>query len=522
MKTRNIFRTFSLLIALLSLLTLSSCRQAKTEKKEGSASLTQAERLGFPAGRKVLILHADDAGMCREANEAIQFLLEHDYIQSTSVMAPCPAAGAMLAWAVDHPWEDVGMHLTLTSEWKTWRWGPVSNPDSVPGLLDKEGKLWHDVPEVVEHATAGEVEREIRAQIDKAIALGHRPTHIDTHMGTLYAKAEFAEKFLQVAAGYNIPANAIDMSDPQVVEHFREAGYPITKKMVSYMNQYPLPKLDFFASAPGGDTYKEKKQNFMNLVRALKPGLTEIIFHPSVESDNLKSITNSWQQRVWEYKMFSDPEMIRFFKEEGIIFTNWIEIMKRFKGEDTKEPQADAEGWIPLFNGKDLEGWFVRGEARWKVVDGVLTGETEGGQGHLYSEAVAGDLEVKGMFRLDNLGGGANSGLYFRANPPEDNPEGFPRGYEAQICNNQKAFTGWLWKPGTPTGPATKLLTKDGEWFPMRVRAVGDSIRIWVKDQLVMTYLDDEYKKGHFAIQCHNKGMRIEAKELYYRNLSAK
>jgi len=330
MKTRNIFRAFSLLIALLSLLTLSSCRQAKTEKKEGTASLTQAERLGFPAGRKVLILHADDAGMCREANEAIQFLLEHDYIQSTAVMAPCPYADAMLAWAVAHPGKDVGMHLTLTSEWETWRWGPVSDPDSVPGLIDKEGKLWHEVPGVVLHASADEVEREIRAQIDKAIALGHRPTHIDTHMGTLYARAEYAKRFLQVAVDYNIPANAIDMSDPEVVKHFRKAGYPITKKMVRYMNRYPLPKLDFFASAPKGNTYEEKKQNFMNLVRSLKPGLTEIIFHPAVESDTLKEITHSWQQRVWEYQMFSDPEMIRFFKDENIIFTNWIGIMERF------------------------------------------------------------------------------------------------------------------------------------------------------------------------------------------------
>ena len=96
------------------------------------------------------------------------------------------------------------------------------------------------------------------------------------------------------------------------------------------MNSYPLPKLDFFASAPKGNTYEEKKQNFMNLVRSLKPGLTEIIFHPAVESDTLKEITHSWQQRVWEYQMFSDPEMIRFFKDENIIFTNWIGIMERF------------------------------------------------------------------------------------------------------------------------------------------------------------------------------------------------
>ena len=173
--------------------------------------------------------------------------------------------------------------------------------------------------------------------------------------------------------------------------------------------------------------------------------------------------------------------------------------------------------WIPLFNGKDLTGWTVRGDAEWKVENGTIIGQN--GKGHLYAAPVLKDLEVRGEFRVSNLGGGANSGLYFRANEPKDNPDGFPRGYEAQICNSQEAYTGWLWKPGTPTGKATALLTKDGEWFDMKVRAVGDSINIWVKGQLVMSYRDNEYKEGKFAIQCHNKGMSIEAKNLYYRKL---
>lgn len=173
--------------------------------------------------------------------------------------------------------------------------------------------------------------------------------------------------------------------------------------------------------------------------------------------------------------------------------------------------------WISLFNGKDLDGWTIKGKAGWKVENGILIGE--GNRGHIYCGPELTNLEVKGMFRLVDLGGGSNSGLYFRANPPKDNPDGFPIGYEAQICHNQEAHTGWLWKPGTPTGKATALLTKDNEWFEMRVKAEGTHIQIWVKDQLVMTYDDDEFKSGRFAIQCHNAGMRIEAKDLYYRAL---
>jgi hypothetical protein len=174
--------------------------------------------------------------------------------------------------------------------------------------------------------------------------------------------------------------------------------------------------------------------------------------------------------------------------------------------------------WISLFNGKDLGGWTVRGKAAWCVQDGVLVGV--GGMGHIYTDAIASDFELKGTFRVTEQGSKANSGLYFRANPPAENPDGYPRGYEAQICNSHDAYTGWLWKPGKPTGKATERLTKDGEWFNYRVRAVGDHIEFWINDKLVMTHDDAEYKTGHFAIQGHNPGMKIEARDLYCRDLS--
>ena len=184
------------------------------------------------------------------------------------------------------------------------------------------------------------------------------------------------------------------------------------------------------------------------------------------------------------------------------------------KEAQNETPLTDAE-WVPLFNGENLDGWFVRGAAKWEAVGGVLKGTD--GMGHIYADPVLTDLEVKGEFRVSANG---NSGLYFRCNPPEDNPDGFPRGYEAQIDNHADAHTGWLWKPGTPTAKAEALITEDGQWFSMRVRAVGEHIQIWVNDQPMTQYHDSEYKSGHFAIQGHNPGMTIEARELYYRDLS--
>ncbi|MCK3682816.1 polysaccharide deacetylase family protein [Maribellus sp. YY47] len=292
---------------------------------------TNAEKLGFPKGQKILLLHCDDAGMCEEANIAVQSYVLKGDINSAAVMMPCPNAEEMVEWAIKHPKVDIGVHLTLTSEWKTYRWGPLTDPAKVPGLVDPHGKLWPEVPDVVMHASAKEVETEIRSQIDKMIQLGHRPSHIDTHMGTLYGSAEYVRVFMKVAEEYGIPANAIDLSNPEVAEYYKKVGYPITEDVIDILNDYSLPKLDNFSSVPNGKTYKEKRANFFKLAQSLKPGLTEIIFHPSIVTENMKTITNSWEQRGWEAEMFSDPVVKQFFADNNIELTNWTEIMKRFK-----------------------------------------------------------------------------------------------------------------------------------------------------------------------------------------------
>ena len=301
--------------------------QKKTDAVE--AKITNAEKLGFPAGSKVILLHCDDAGMCDEANIAVRNYFESGDLRSAAVMVPCPYAMELVDWAKTQDLPDVGVHLTLTSEWKSYRWGPVSDPAKVPGLIDPEGRMWHDVPEVVSHASAAEVETEVRAQVDRVIAAGFTPSHIDTHMGTMYASLDYLKVFLKIAEEYKIPANAIDLSDTAIAENFRKAGYPITNDVVELLNKYSLPKLDNFSSVPDGDTYENKRDNFFVLLKSLGPGLTEIIFHPSVETENLKSITGSWQQRVWEAQLFSDPVVKEFFETNGILITTWREVMKR-------------------------------------------------------------------------------------------------------------------------------------------------------------------------------------------------
>ena len=310
--------------ALITSLILAGCTSDK--------SVTNAEKLGYPAGSKVILLHCDDAGMCEEANTAVAHYFETGDINSAAVMVPCPYAEELVEWAKTQDSPDIGIHLTLTSEWKDYRWGPVSDSALVPGLIDPEGKMWHDVPDVVIHATAEEVETEVRAQIDKVLAMGFTPTHIDTHMGTLYGTTDYLKVFLKMANEYKLPANAIDLSDPKIAEYFKQAGYPIDEEVVGLLDDYTLPKLDFFSSVPEGKTYEEKRDNFFNLLNSLEPGLTEIIFHPSVETENLKTIMGPWEQRVWEARLFSDPVVKEFLEENNIIITTWKEIMKRHGG----------------------------------------------------------------------------------------------------------------------------------------------------------------------------------------------
>jgi predicted glycoside hydrolase/deacetylase ChbG (UPF0249 family) len=316
---KKLFRISMLLLAVFSL------NFAVAQEK-----LTNAEKLGFPKGKKILLLHCDDAGMCEEANIAVQSYILKGDVLSAAVMMPCPNAEEMVEWAKKHPTSDIGVHLTLTSEWKKYRWTTLTDPKKVPGLIDPEGKMWPEVMDVVTHASAKEVETEIHAQIDKMIKMGYKPSHIDTHMGTLYGSSEYAKVFFETAVKYNIPANAIDLSNKEVADYYRAAGYPINDEMIKFLEIYPLPKLDNFTSAPDGKSYENKRENFIKLVQSLKPGLTEIIFHPSILTENLKSFTGSAQQRAWEAQLFSDPVMKQFFKDNDIELTTWTEIMKRF------------------------------------------------------------------------------------------------------------------------------------------------------------------------------------------------
>jgi chitin disaccharide deacetylase len=172
-------------VTILTLLIIAVCN---------GQDITYAEKLGFPKGSKVLILHVDDVGMSWDSNEGAITALEKGVATSLSIMMPCPWVPGFVHYMKQHSHIDAGLHLTLTSEWKDYRWRGLSSKAETPGLYDSEGVLWASVNDVVAHASAQEVRKEIDAQIALARQMGFEPTHLDSHMGTLFATPQFMEQ----------------------------------------------------------------------------------------------------------------------------------------------------------------------------------------------------------------------------------------------------------------------------------------------------------------------------------------
>src|SRR2546423_1183455 len=193
------FGSSALLLGLATALLLSACAA------EGADQSSLAERLGYKAADKLLIINGDDCGMCHAANMATIECLEKGLMRSATIMVPCPWFPEIAAYAKAHPESDFGIHLCHTSEWSKYRWGPVADREKVPGLLDPDGYLWHEVPDVYAHATPEEALVEGRAQIRRALAAGIDVTHLDSHMGTLQLDPRYLKMYLQLATEFNVP-----------------------------------------------------------------------------------------------------------------------------------------------------------------------------------------------------------------------------------------------------------------------------------------------------------------------------
>ncbi len=303
------FRSVTAAFALLFLAILSVTAQTKTV----------AERLGYPANAKLLILHADDLGVARSVDAASFAALDKKAVTSASVMVPCPWLTEVAAYSKDHPDADFGLHLTLTSEWKTYRWSSVEAKDKVPSLYDLDGYLWKDATLAAGHIKPGEAEREIRAQIERALSLGIRPTHLDSHMGTFFATPALFAVFAKVAHDYKLPFLAVKVSDER-------------NKLLALLTERDIV-LDSLVMAGAAVRPEAWEEFYAEAIRNLKPGLTEIIVHLGYDDAELRAVMEehpdygaAWRQR--DFDVVTSPDFKKLLDENHVILIGWKDLKK--------------------------------------------------------------------------------------------------------------------------------------------------------------------------------------------------
>jgi hypothetical protein len=304
---------------------------------------TYAERLGFPRGARVIILHVDDAGMSFDSNKGVEEALEKGIASSTSVMMTCSWVPGFVHYLKQHPNTDAGLHLTLTSEWKDYRWVPLSGKPKVPGLVDTEGDLWPDVADVVKHATADEVEIEVRAQIERALSMGFQPTHLDSHMGTLFASPAYMDRYIKIGIEYQIPVMfpaghnsliqpqmkflGVNIKDIQLIgKKIWDAGLPVLDDLHNLSYDWKLPA----GVEPTREHWKNfKTEKYIETFKLLKPGVTMVIMHCTAPSEVFQYISDSGPLREADLMAMEDPALKDFIQKEGIIITTWRELKQR-------------------------------------------------------------------------------------------------------------------------------------------------------------------------------------------------
>ena len=286
-----------------------------------------AERLGYPAGTKLLILHADDLGVAHAENQASFAALQAGPVNSASIMVPCPWLPEVARFARATPGVDLGLHLTLTSEWRDYKWSPTAPRDSVSSLVDSLGYFYDNCADMAKYARLGDIERELRAQIQKALAMGIRPTHLDSHMGCLFFNVEHPEYlalYLRLGREFGIPA----MIAQNMIEQFPET----LRKVVG-------PKdlvVDNVVTAAPEDFKNGMAAYYERTLRGLKPGINVLLMHLAYQGAEMEGVAvehpdwgAEWRQADFDY--FSSEACRKTLAETGIRLITWREVGQLMK-----------------------------------------------------------------------------------------------------------------------------------------------------------------------------------------------
>lgn len=278
-----------------------------------------SEMLNYPSDTKWLIVHADDLGMAHSVNKASFDALEGRSVSSASIMVPCPWFKEAIARASVHPEEDFGLHLTFTSEWSNYRWGPVSSAHMVPSLVDAEGYLWPDIRSFVEHAKPEEVGIEIRSQVERALYFGLKPSHIDSHMFALFHDPVLHEILVTIAQEYHLPVLAV-----------RSRNWPFGSGAATRQERLCLDTLYSLQAIAEADTWNGI---YRAILRNLKPGLNQLNVHLGLDESELRAITqdrkawgSGWRER--DFRVVTSDWFKELLGEYAIRLVSWADLSR--------------------------------------------------------------------------------------------------------------------------------------------------------------------------------------------------
>lgn len=269
--------------------------------------------LGYPADARLLIVNADDFGMCHAVNEAIMGTLRAGIVRSTSLMVPCPWMLHAVHFLQDHPEMAFGVHLTVISDWVDYRWGPVTTPENVPSLLDpglpRQMRYFFNFEHMAEffaQVRLDELALEFRAQIEVVLAAGLQPTHLDWHALRLGSRPDIFELLFRLAREYGL---ALRVAGRSWIAELQSRGFPT--------NDYDF--LDSYLLDPA-----TKPACFAQLLRELPAGLSEWAVHPGLETPELSAIEPGGEHiRQTDYDFLTSQEAKDIIREEGIILLDY-------------------------------------------------------------------------------------------------------------------------------------------------------------------------------------------------------
>jgi predicted glycoside hydrolase/deacetylase ChbG (UPF0249 family) len=313
-------RTLAAVILLISVMPFCLCQSKETSPTDNSPAKSLVERLGYPRNAKLLIVNTDDLGMAHSVDAAAIKAFASGLVTSGSVMVPCPWFPEIATYARNHQDADLGLHLTLTSEWTQYRWGPVLSKDRTASLLDQNGYFYLTEDVAASRIDPKEAEAEIRAQIERARAFGIQPTHLDSHMGTLYQNKVLFETLLRVARENKLPTR---MSK----EWITRAPF-----LATILRPDDIV-LDSIISIDSQISPERWAAFYIDALKNLQPGVTELGIHLAYDDEEMRNVAfdhpnwgAAWRQRDFDF--FTSAAFKQALQENNIKLITWRELAK--------------------------------------------------------------------------------------------------------------------------------------------------------------------------------------------------